>query len=168
MCNCEPHFLHLRDLSSPLTITLGDGSTLQAAGRDNVILRMRLPHGKAEDCTLYDVLYVPGLAYNLLSVPVAARRSKVTTFSGSSCEIKSSKGRLVACGHREGSLYYLDYDGIKEQVHSTCYSEKANGTIWHRRLGYLGFCSLQSLQKHCMVDGLDLDHLPEIGFCESG
>ena len=167
MCNCEPHFLHLRDLSSPLTITLGDGSTLQAAGRGNVILRMRLPHGKVEDCTLYDVLYVPGLAYNLLSVPAAARRSKVTTFSGSSCKIKSSRGRLVACGHREGSLYYLDCDGIKEQVHSTHYSEKANGTIWHRRLGHLGFCSLQSLQKHCMVDGLDLDHLPEMEFCES-
>ena len=87
--------MHLRDLSSPLTITLGDGSTLQTAGRGNVILRMRLPHGKVEDCTLYDVLYVPGLAYNLLSVPAAARRSKERHFQDQAVRSKVAEEGLL-------------------------------------------------------------------------
>ena len=76
MCNCKSHFVHLQDLNSPLTVTLGDGSTLQAAGRGNVILKMRLPDGKVENCTLYDVLHVTGLVYDLVSVPAAARRAE--------------------------------------------------------------------------------------------
>ena len=100
-----------------LIITLGDGGTLQAAGRGNIMLGMKLPHNKREECTLYDVLYVPGLAYNLLSVPAAFRKGKVTSFSGSVCEIRNSQGKLIACGHREGSLYYFSCNNIKKQVH---------------------------------------------------
>ncbi len=51
-----------------------------------------------------DVLLVPDLAYNLLSVTSAAKRSNVPTFSESKCEIRDAKSRVVAGGHREGSL----------------------------------------------------------------
>ena len=59
MCNC----VCLQDLKSPLTV--------QAGERGKVVLSMKLPHGKTEECTLHDVLYVPDLAFNLLSVPAA-------------------------------------------------------------------------------------------------
>ena len=165
MSNCKNDFVHLQKLNSPLMITLGDGGTLQAVGRGNIMLGMKLPHNKTEECTLYDVLYVPGLAYNLLSVPAASRKGKVTSFSGSVCEIRNSQGKLIACGHREGSLYYLSCDSIKEQVHFSQLN-MGNGAIWHRRFGHLSFSGLQSLQKYSMVVGLDLDCPPEIGFCE--
>ncbi len=116
MCNCEHHFVRLQQLSSPLSITLGDGGSVQAQGRGEVILKMKLPHGKIEECTLHNVLYVPDLAFNLLSVPAAAKRNKVTMFSGHKCEIKDTKGKIVACGHREGSLYYINFDGTKQQA----------------------------------------------------
>ena len=62
MCNCKRQFVQLREVSNQLAITLGDGSTLQAAGRGDVVLRVKLPRGKIEECTLHDVLYVPDLA----------------------------------------------------------------------------------------------------------
>ena len=43
-------------------------------------------------------------------MPAAAKKNKVITFSELKCEIKGAQGRLVASGHREGSLYYLDCD----------------------------------------------------------
>ena len=138
MCNSESQFVSLQVLSKPLTVTLGDGHTLQAAGRGNVVLRMRLPHGKTRECTLHDVLFVPDLAYNLLSVTSAAKKNKVTTFSETKCEIRDAKSRLVASGHRERSLYYLDYDGVTQQVHSICDHEGLKGTTWHCRFGHLG------------------------------
>lgn len=164
MCNSEHQFVKLQTLSNPLTITLGDGGTLQAGGRGEVVLRVKLPHGKIEECTLHNVLYVPDLAFNLLSVPAAARKNKVTTFSALKCEIKDAKGRLVASGHREGSLYYLDCDGAKQQAHST---RSQDSTTWHRRFGHLGMGSLRSLVKDDMVNGLNFDCSQELGFCES-
>ena len=164
MCNSPDQFSSLQALCSPLTATLSDGHALQAAGHRNV---MKLPQAKNQERTLQDVLFVPDLAYNLLSVTSAAKRGKVTTFFESMCEIKDAKSRMVASGHREGSLYYLDYEGATQQVHSIRSNEIVKkGTIWHRRFGHLGVQSLQSLAKGSMVVGLDLDRSEEFDFCE--
>ena len=52
-------------------------------------LTMNLPKGK-ETCTLYDVLLVPDLAYNLLSITPAAKKGKATNFIEMRCEIRDS------------------------------------------------------------------------------
>ena len=111
MCNNEVMFSDLQALHSPLNVTLGDGRNLLAVGCGNVVLTMNLPQGKMESCTLHDVLLVPDLAYSLLSVTSASKKGKVTTFSKMKCEIRDSKSKLIATGHREGSLYYLDHGG---------------------------------------------------------
>ena len=54
-------FTALQTLPTPMTVMLGDGRNLQAAGRGNVMLTMNLPKVK-KTCTLYDVLLVPDLA----------------------------------------------------------------------------------------------------------
>ena len=91
---------------------------------------------------LHDVLLVPKLAYNLLSVTAAAKRGKVTTFSEVRCD---STRRLVAVGSRNGSLYYLDCDSHAHQ------STDSNGTLWHRRLGHLSAQGMQTLLRDKMV-----------------
>ena len=62
-------------------MVLGDGHALTAAGKGNVMLDMKLPNGKIQTCKLSDVLYVPKLSYNLLSVAKAAQRGKMTKYS---------------------------------------------------------------------------------------
>lgn len=99
--NHEAMFSNLRALRSPLNVTLGDGRNLQAVGCGNVVLMMNLPQGKMESCTLHDVLLVPDLAYNLLSVTAASKKGKVTTFSEMICEIRDSKSKLMASGDIE-------------------------------------------------------------------
>ena len=78
---------------------------------------MNLPHGIMENCTLYDVFPVPELAYNLLSIISASKKGEVTTFSDMRCEIRDSKFKLIAMGHREGSLYYLDHNNCIHQAY---------------------------------------------------
>jgi len=87
---------------------LGDGRSLQAIGKGSVKLRMKLPNGKMNLCTLHDVLLVPDLAYNLFNVTSASKRGKVTTFSKLECETRNANSNFLAVGYREGSLYYLD------------------------------------------------------------
>ena len=167
MCNDEAMFSHLRALRSPLNVTLGDGRNLQAVGRGNVVLTMKLPQGKTESCTLHDVLLVPDLAYNLLSVTSASKKGKVTTFSEMRCEIRDSKSKLIASGHREGSLYFLDHGGPIHQACSSCDRNSSKETTWHRRFGHLGVQGMQALTKNKMVKGLDFDWKEGSSFCES-
>ena len=154
----------LKSLPIPLSITLGDGRKLQATGQGKVVLMMNLPQGNSESCTLHDVLLVPGLAYNLLSMTAASRRRKVTTFTEVGCEIRDLSSKLIASGHREGNLYYLDQRG---STHQACVSHESKEVICHRRLGHLGSTGMEALAKQQMVDGLDINLTQPPKFCES-
>ena len=166
MCNQETLFSGYQALQNPLNVVLGDGRSLQATGQGSVVLKMKLPNGKIKACTLQDVLLVPNLAYNLLSVTSASKKGKVTTFSKMKCEIRDNKSNLLAVGHREGSLYYLDHDDTVHQACSSSEQSSCKGTIWHRRLGHLGAQGMQELARRKMVNGIDFDEKQELGFCE--
>ena len=165
MCNTTATFDDLQPLPKPLNVTLGDGRNVQAAGQGNVVLMMNLSQGK-ESCTLHNVLLVPDLAYNLISVTAAGKRGKVTTFSDTKCEIRDSKSKLVATGHREGSLYYLDHGGPIHQAHSSSDGNNCKETIWHRRFGNLGSQGMQLLARKKTVSGFDLDGKQDPTFCK--
>ena len=76
MCNEKTSFSNYQTLDTPLNVVLGDGRNLQAIGHGDIVLKMNLPHGKMENCTLHDVLLVPELAYNLLSVISASKKER--------------------------------------------------------------------------------------------
>ena len=57
-------------LENPQEIVLGDGHTLDAVGVGNVVLNL-VVDGKIKKRRLRNVLYVPKLVYNLLSVSKA-------------------------------------------------------------------------------------------------
>lgn len=166
MCNDKSMFYTLQALPGSVKVTLGDGRSLQAVGRGSVTLNMKLSHNKAETCTLHDVLLVPDLAFNLLSITSASKRGKVTVFTNTKCEIRNSRSKLVATGRREGSLYFLNQGGV---AHLACPSSDQNNSremIWHRRYGHLGSGGLQTLVKKGMVNGMDFNCERGCGFCE--
>ena len=76
MCNEETSFSNYQTLDTPLNVIVGDGRNLQAIGCGDIVLKMNLPHGKMEKCTLLDVLLVPELVYNLLSVISAFKKER--------------------------------------------------------------------------------------------
>jgi hypothetical protein len=61
MCNNR----ELHSLSSPLKVILGGG---HAIGYGTVTLQMKVAKQTWKPCKLFDVLYVPKLSFNLLSV----------------------------------------------------------------------------------------------------
>ena len=78
MCNDRGLFIQLCNLKEPVDVTLGGGHCLVAWGRGDIKLKMNLSNEKIQNCKLQDVLYVPGLAYNLFSVYKAAVAGKST------------------------------------------------------------------------------------------
>ena len=85
---------------------------------------------------LNDVLYVPELSYNLLSVAQATKFRKSVKFNGSTF-VFISEGTNIGSTSKFGSLYYLNYqfDGPEERTNSI---EKQNSlSAWHQRYGHL-------------------------------
>ena len=105
MCNNRSKFMELNELGPSEKVTLGDGSSLDVVGKD---MDMLLRDGSRRGCALKKVLYVPELAYNLVSVSRAAEAGKSVNFHDLGCEFLKAD-ETVALGVRQGSLYYLKF-----------------------------------------------------------
>ena len=82
-------------------MVLRDGHSLSAIGRGKVVLKMVLPNGESKSCTLHDVLYMPKLAYNLISVTNASQTGKVVKLTS---YILDRDHKVVAKAPKVGSL----------------------------------------------------------------
>ena len=109
MCQDSKSFTTLHQLEHPIDVVLGDGRALTAVGRGEVVLNMVLLNGESKFCTLYDVLYVPELSYNLLSVAKASQKGKIVKFTKSTCYMLDKRHKMVAKATKIGSLYHLDH-----------------------------------------------------------
>ena len=132
MCNNESSFSELHPLSRPQEVTLGDGHVLEATAEGTVTVEMLWPDGCTKRCKLQDVLYVPYLSHNFLSVSKASEAGKSTKFDKSGCEIMSSNNQVIAFVNRVGNLLLL---GILQKNRLNTAQEKNNKkimalTIW--------------------------------------
>ena len=168
MCNNKMLFSKLDGSKQSLEVTLGDGHVLEATGRGIVVLKMKLPQGKSMKCKLHDVLYVPMLSYNLLSVSKVTEFGKTISFSDNSSQITRVNQKLVATATRVGNLYHLNCHATCQHVDAAeSRKEETKEDVWHCRFGHLGACNLQKLARKGLVDGFDYGVSKEINFCES-
>ena len=166
ICNSKELFEEFHPLQVPQQVTIGDGRTLEAVGTGVVSLKLKLLEGEFEIGRLSDVLYVPKLAYNLLSVPRVTELEKEVIFDELQGHILNDQGELVAMASKTGSLYYLHCEPLAKP-HINAVSDSTNEKLWHRRFGHLSKRSLHKLAKDELVSGLDYDISKEIDFCES-
>jgi len=68
MCSNCKWFSQFTHLSTPVNITLGDNSSIQGTGIGRITVSMKAA-GQWHHAVLQDVLYIPELHGNLLSVP---------------------------------------------------------------------------------------------------
>ena len=165
MCHDKQSFTNLYQLETPIDVVLGDGRALTAVGRGEVVLDMVLPNGESKLCTLCDVLYVPKLSHNLVSVTKATQKGKVVKFTKSACYMLN-KHQMVAKATKVGSLYKLDCKPNHERA-SLAEKSDSKEDIWHKRFGHLGAGSLQKLSRDGLVDGFDFDASQKLTFCET-
>ncbi|KAK4327573.1 hypothetical protein Pmani_001980 [Petrolisthes manimaculis] len=163
MCNNKELFVQYNDKDS-VSVSLGDGHSLEALGSGKIILKMLLPDNKIQKCILSDVLYVPKLSFNLLSVSKSAKLGKVTKFSGNECKIFCEKDNLIAFAEKKGNLYHLKCTMYVHKANAAC---KLDENIWHRRYGHLGIDNLKILVRDDLLDGLNFDVNKELEFCEA-
>ena len=110
-------FSKIEDLERPQTVTLGDGRSIKTSRQGTVKLQLKQLDGYYKTGTLHNVLYVPELSFNLLSLAKATQFGKVVKFDESTCEIIDENEVIVGlCG----DLELLNAQSIKDTVNTAC------------------------------------------------
>ena len=136
---------------SPLKIQIGDGSEIEAIGMGDISLQT-----EASEITLRDVLYVPTIGSNLLSVAKVVDHGHRMLFTTTGCQIQGTKGRVN--GVREGNVYLLR----EKKIAHVALSNKdvaVTAETWHRRLGHRNFDATAREVIRKAVVGLDIKEL---------
>ena len=159
-------FVEYESLDESQSVTLGDGHTLEAVGKGVVALKLELEGGKTITGRLHDVLYVPELAYNLLSISKVTKLGKRVDFYKSHCNIIDDNERIIATGTKRGDLYYLCCRQIHQAHMSDARLTVSKEYIWHQRFGHLSESGLHMLSNQKLVDDFDYNTAKSIPLCK--
>jgi hypothetical protein len=110
-----------------------------------------------------EILFVPGLKKNLISVPVLESKGYTVAFSKGKALLWSSNddsSTAITIGTRECGLYKLSGQVVQALAHETINPCE----LWHRRLGHLNFNALPGLQK--MVTGMPVFSVEHNSICK--
>jgi len=137
-------------------VTVGGLNHTPVIGHGSVSFRAKLPSGQITLVTLQNVLHVPFLGANLVSLGIL--QCEGASYSS------QNDGVIVSLGGQElfhavlkntgGFLYFItcaeDTDRAAFSVH------EGSMRLWHRRMGYIGPRTIDLMQRKGFVNGLDL------------
>jgi len=106
---------------------------------------------------LKDVLHVPTITKNLVSVGQMVEQGLQVTFNpnGYFVEEMKNQNKLIAKGERNGQMFTLDVN--MPEVNSMLFTHgKGTGDIgiWHKRVGHVNLQCLELMEKQNLVGGL--------------
>lgn len=135
MSKTDLNFVKKKPISHSIQ-TAGD-SRMNAIAKGEVVL-----DGEIMSIPVKDVLIVPKLSMNLLSISQICKRGFKVFFGSSYCEVIDQNGEVYATGTQKDGLYVFDKRHSKAMVTRTEGAE-----LWHRRTRHLNFESLKKLKS---------------------
>ena len=102
-----------------------------------------------------DVLYIPELNQNLLSVAQMLRNGYEVAFKENFCFITDANDSAIAKIKMKGNGFYLDLNVVEGNTLGVKYEMSVD---WHKRLGHYNFESLKILHDGDMVKGMPEIH----------
>ena len=93
------------------------------------------------------MLHVQDLSKDLFLLTVATARGMKIKISGEGC-IVNSNGSVFVTRSRRALLLTLNF-----KAHDDCYSVECKAELWHRRLGYGSYSTVNKLIKDDCING---------------
>ncbi|RHN79907.1 putative RNA-directed DNA polymerase [Medicago truncatula] len=150
------------DISQISKVRIGNGKLIAVEGKGTVAI---------ESCTgtklISDVLYVPEIDQNLLSVGQLLDKGFKVIFENKQCLIKDANDKVIFSIKMRSKSF--SFDPMKEE--QIAYPAIVNSTeIWHKRLGHFHHAAVLNLQRKNLAQGLPhLDaELPSCKACQYG
>lgn len=159
ICNDKSKFATLAE-GDHGELVVANGSKTKIMGIGTVNERVLLPNGQARDLRVVDVLYVPTISKNLMSIPQINKLNKFqVVFDRSSMSVLDKKSKqVVATADFVDGLYWLRVCSRDDPKSALTVTSDRSLSILHERLGHASTPVLHSLIDKAMVK--DADVLP--------
>jgi hypothetical protein len=141
-------------------VHMGDDSIVEAIGMGSIFVEVMVK-GRTKRIRIKDVLHVPKLHANLLSVSKILSSGCKVQFNMNECIVRAFDGEVIAIALREGNLYQMTFTKVCEMhVANLAQTSTIDGALelWHRHLGHLNTKGVHALQN--MVSGMNLGNMP--------
>ena len=177
MCSNRDWFCNFMRLPTPTTVVLANRHEILGTGSGNIAVLTKA-QGKWHRAILQNVLYVPELHGNLLSVRQLVDCGNSIQFTKDGCQLLDKKGAVFCEVTHQGSLYplpirvvkpnsarvaisYLDhFPSEGEVIHTALLTHdsisKADAQTWHRRLGHLHNSAVLRMASQGLVHGMEI------------
>ena len=167
MCPDATRFRSMRGDMLTRTVKVGNGNNAAVRGIGEVEIRSHNACGGGK-LRLSDVLYVPELNGNLISVGRLTSKGVTVTFEQSTARA-SLNGRQIFSAERRGNVYVLctvPEEDQNEPFQGLCFNATmtepiematGDGDLWHRRLGHV---NEKYLRKIPLLSNVELESKP--------
>ncbi|KAJ1523172.1 hypothetical protein ONE63_001063 [Megalurothrips usitatus] len=140
MCGEEAMFSKLSNTHNRREVHVANNEILRTHGLGEVTLR-----GEFGPVRIKEVLFVPGIAANLLSVSGMLDKGMDVKFSKTGCII-SKEGEAWLSARRKNGLFIINQGDCPRPSELRALLT-VDQKVWHRRLGHLGAKSMQKIQE---------------------
>lgn len=144
LCNQLDLFEDFTDVDSR-KVFLADGNSVEILGKGTINIKVYPKNSPSLDVTIHEVLYVPELEENLISVKKLNEKGLDVLFSGGDCYIVGGKQRSLVAEFSNGMFRLLTHS--LEHVNSV--SEKKVRCVhqWHKILAHRNLSDIQLMGR---------------------
>lgn len=137
-------------------IMVANNTSVTVEKMGNINLDLLSKDGNINHIQVRDILYVPQLSTNLLSVSQLAKNGCQVIFNKTGCEIYNKQKQLVATARLTNNMYKLNT--FKGNAFMST-SESQSLDVWHRRMGHLNYNDVCRLPL--CTDGIKISNTDE-------
>ncbi|KAL5758543.1 hypothetical protein ACOSP7_021154 [Xanthoceras sorbifolium] len=165
---CTNHMTYDRTIFKELKPTgitkvrIGNGGYISAKGKGTIEITT-----SSSTKTISDVLYVPDINQNLLSVGQLIEKGFKISFENSYCHIYDAAGQEILQVKMRGKSFSFD---PTEEEHIAYSTDVGITEIWHKRLEHCHLQRMLKMKKNDMIRGLPtlVDYIPNCHACQFG
>ncbi|XP_058726725.1 uncharacterized protein LOC131628503 [Vicia villosa] len=136
-------------------VKFADDSTLMVEGVSDVLIEKK----NGGHSMIKDVLYIPGIRCNLLSVGQLLEKGYNIRLEDKILRVADASGVLILKAPMATNRTFKVELKVLEHMCLTTTSSREEW-LWHYRLGHLNFCDLKALQQEGMVTGMPHINIP--------
>jgi len=125
---------------------LSDSRTTPVLGKGKVFLK----HTSGKTLALSNVLHVPSIRVNLISVALLSKVGVKVSFESDKIVMKSNNV-FVEKGNCDQSLFVLNISEVMNESESSTYIVDSYD-IWHARLGHVNYSYVMKLQRLGLIN----------------
>jgi len=144
-------------------VLLANGQKIQTTGIGDILLQCTNPSGKEHLAKLCDVLYVPQLKGNLISVNKLVNKGLEVHFKGKQCNIIKD-GKTVASAEENKGLFQMKTLESVQKVTQVYKAECIH--VWHNRMGHRDPQAIKNLEKQDRASGINIKSCQYSKVCE--